>query len=90
MNRSTDFVPFFRPSLGPEEEDAVLSVMRSGWLTTGKVAQEFEREFAAFVGSARALAVSSATAGLHLALDAFGVVPDSLVVTCGPARHIDK
>ena len=80
MNRSTDFVPFFRPSLGPEEEDAVLSVMRSGWLTTGKVAQEFEREFADFVGSARALAVSSATAGLHLALDAFGVVADSLVV----------
>ncbi len=81
MNPSTDFVPFARPSLGPEEEEAVLAVMRSGWLTTGKVTKAFEEEFAAYVGSSRALAVNSATSGLHLALEALGVGPGDLVVT---------
>ena len=75
MNRSTEFVPFALPSIGPEEEIAVLEVLRSGWLTTGKVARAFEEEFASFVGAARALAVNSATSGLHLALEAFGVGP---------------
>lgn len=81
MNPSTDFVPFALPSLGREEEDAVLAVLRSGWLTTGSVALEFEREFAAFVGAEHALAVNSATSGLHLALEALGVGPGDVVVT---------
>ncbi len=51
----------------------MLEVMRSGWLTTGKVALAFEREFAEVVGARHALAVSSATAGLHLALEAAGI-----------------
>jgi dTDP-4-amino-4,6-dideoxygalactose transaminase len=75
MNRNTDFVPFALPSIGPEEEAAVLEVLRSGWLTTGKVAKAFEEEFASFVGARRALSVNSATSGLHLILDAFGVGP---------------
>jgi dTDP-4-amino-4,6-dideoxygalactose transaminase len=75
MNRNTDFVPFALPSLGPEEEGAVLEVLRSGWLTTGKVAKAFEEEFASFVGARRALSVNSATSGLHLILEAFGVGP---------------
>jgi dTDP-4-amino-4,6-dideoxygalactose transaminase len=81
MNPSTDFVPFALPSLGKEEEGAVLEVLRSGWLTTGKVARAFEAEFAAFVGADRALAVNSATSGLHLALEALGVGPGDVVVT---------
>jgi dTDP-4-amino-4,6-dideoxygalactose transaminase len=75
MRANTDFVPFALPSIGREEEEAVLEVLRSGWLTTGKVARAFEEEFAAFVGASRALSVNSATSGLHLILDAFGVGP---------------
>ena len=75
------FLPFFRPSLGREEEEAVLSVMRSGWLTTGEVTARFESEFARAVGARHALALNSATAGLHLALEALGVGPRSVVIT---------
>ena len=78
MNQSPDFIPFSRPVLGPREEEAVLDVLRSGWLTTGKVTQAFEAEFGAFVGVPHALAVNSATAGLHLALEALGVGPGDL------------
>jgi len=77
MNPNPDmgFIPFSRPGLGEAEEQAVLEVMRSGWLTTGKVTQAFEAEFAAYVNVPHALAVNSATAGLHLALEALGVGP---------------
>jgi dTDP-4-amino-4,6-dideoxygalactose transaminase len=75
------FIPFARPVLGPEEEAAVISVLRSGWLTTGEVTARFEHEFAQAVGSRHALALSSATAGLHLALEALGVGPGSVVLT---------
>ena len=78
---SVPFIPFFRPSLGHEEEEAVISVMRSGWLTTGQEAARFEAEFASFVGARHALAMCSATAGLHLALEALGVSPGSIVLT---------
>jgi dTDP-4-amino-4,6-dideoxygalactose transaminase len=81
MNRNIDFIPFARPSIGVEEENAVLEVLRSGWLTTGKVARQFEEEFAASVGARRALAVNSATSGLLLALEALGVGPGSKVAT---------
>ena len=87
MNRSADpdpsvrRIPFARPSLGREEEEAVLAVLRSGWLTTGPVTREFEIEFARFVGARRALAVNSATAGLHLAVEALGIGPDDQVLT---------
>lgn len=81
MSPSTDFIPFALPSLGREEEEAVLAVLRSGWLTTGAVSLRFEEEFAAFVGAPHALAVNSATSGLHLALEALGVGPGDRVVT---------
>ncbi len=78
---SPDPIPFALPSLGNEEEQAVLRVLRSGWLTTGKEALAFEREFAAAVGVRHALAVNSATAGLHLAAEALGIGPGDKVVT---------
>jgi len=81
MNRNTDFIPFARPAIGREEERAVISVLRSGWLTTGGEAKKFEEEFAAYVGAGHTLAVSSATAGLHLSLEALGVKAGSLVIT---------
>jgi dTDP-4-amino-4,6-dideoxygalactose transaminase len=80
-SEQSPFVPFARPSLGKEEEDAVLAVMRSGWLTTGEVAARFESEFASMVGSRYAVALNSATAGLHLALESLGVGPGSVVLT---------
>ncbi len=84
MNRPTNpdsFIPFARPSIGQEEEQAALEVLRSGWLTTAGQAQAFEQEFAQMVGSPYALAVNSATAGLHLALEAVGVKPGDKVIT---------
>ena len=81
MNRNTDFIPFALPDLGPREEEAVLRVMRSGWLTTGKETKSFEEDFARYVGMPHALAVNSATAGLHLALEALGVGPGDRILT---------
>jgi dTDP-4-amino-4,6-dideoxygalactose transaminase len=81
MSPNTDFIPFARPSIGEEEERAVLEVLRSGWLTTGKVARAFEEEFASFVGAKRALAVNSATSGLFLALEALGIGPGTKIAT---------
>lgn len=68
-------VPFAKPSIGEAERQAVLEVLDSGWLTTGAQAAAFEQEFAEAVGAKHALAVSSATAGLHLALEAAHVKP---------------
>ena len=81
MNRNTDFIPFALPCLGPEEEEAVLRVMRSGWLTTGKETEAFEKEFAKEIGAGHAIAVNSATAGLHLSLEAFKLPAESWVIT---------
>jgi dTDP-4-amino-4,6-dideoxygalactose transaminase len=80
---NTEPVPFARPSIGAEEEEAVLRVLRSGWLTTGREALAFEEEFAAFLSGGapiEALAVNSATSGLHLALEACGVGPGDIVL----------
>ncbi len=81
MSRNTDFIPFAKPSLGSEEETAVIRVLRSGWLTTGKEAKSFEGEFSQFIKSSHSLAVNSATSGLHLALEAFGIKPGDKVIT---------
>ncbi|MGI9356104.1 MAG: DegT/DnrJ/EryC1/StrS family aminotransferase, partial [Rhizobiaceae bacterium] len=67
-------VPFFRPSIGEEEIAEVVDTLRSGWLTTGPKTQAFEANFSAFIGGdVHAVAVNSATAGLHLALEAAGI-----------------
>jgi dTDP-4-amino-4,6-dideoxygalactose transaminase len=70
-----DDIPFARPFIDREEEEALIRVLRSGWLTTGGEALAFEQEFAAFLNppGIHCLAVNSATSGLHLALEACGV-----------------
>jgi dTDP-4-amino-4,6-dideoxygalactose transaminase len=78
---ATDVVPLARPVLGPEEEAAVIEVLRSGDLSLGPRVPAFEREFAEWVGASHASAVSSGTAGLHLALRAVGVSRGDEVVT---------
>jgi len=74
-------VPYFRLELNDSEIDAVVSVLRSGWLTTGKECAAFEQEFAAAVGGdIEAVAINSNTAGLHLALEAAGIGPGDEVI----------
>jgi dTDP-4-amino-4,6-dideoxygalactose transaminase len=67
------FLPFARPSITDREKAAVLEVLDSGWLTTGPRTKAFEAAFAEFVGAPHAVALNSATAALHLALEALGV-----------------
>ncbi|UTC62958.1 DegT/DnrJ/EryC1/StrS aminotransferase family protein [Treponema sp. OMZ 787] len=74
-------IPFFTPSFSDEEEQALMRVLRSGWLTTGKETLEFEKEFAAFTGSKAALAVNSASNGLMLAMDACGIKSGTKILT---------
>ncbi len=74
-------IPLARPVLGPAEERAVLEVLRSGRLSLGPRLAEFEEAFAARLGVAHASAVSSGTAGLHLALRAAGLTDGEEVVT---------
>jgi perosamine synthetase len=66
-------VPFFRPDVGEPEVAEVVATLRSGWLTTGPRVRRFEQEFAAAVGATHAVAVSSCTAALHLAVEALGL-----------------
>lgn len=78
----TNFLPFALPDLGEEEINEVLDSLRSGWLTTGPKTKRFEEDFAAFIGPGTdAIAVNSATAGLHLALEAVGIGSDDQVIT---------
>lgn len=67
------FLPYSRPDTGQAEIDAVANAIASGWVTTGPETAAFEREFGQYLGSGHMLAVNSATAGLHLALEAIGI-----------------
>ncbi|MCO5115461.1 MAG: DegT/DnrJ/EryC1/StrS family aminotransferase [Burkholderiaceae bacterium] len=80
MNQQ-DFLPFARPDIGEAEIDAVARTLRSGWVTTGPETKAFEQEFADHLGGGlQAIAVNSATAGLHLALEAIGIGPGDEVI----------
>lgn len=73
-------VPLADIDFGVEEETAVLGVLRSRWLSMGSLTQEFEKEFAAFIGAKHCLAVTNATAALHLACLASGLGPGDEVI----------
>jgi dTDP-4-amino-4,6-dideoxygalactose transaminase len=75
------FLPFALPDIGDEEIAAVVDCLRSGWVTTGPKTRQFEQLFAAYLGDGvEAISVNSATAGLHLALEALGIGPGDEVI----------
>ncbi|MBL5928642.1 UDP-4-amino-4-deoxy-L-arabinose aminotransferase [Lelliottia amnigena] len=76
-----EFLPFSRPAMGPEELAAVSEVLQSGWITTGPKNQALEQAFCALTGNQHAIAVSSATAGMHVALMALGIQAGDEVIT---------
>src|ERR1700710_2351557 len=85
---SLPFLPFAFPEIGDAEIAEVVDTLRSGWVTTGPKAKRFEDDFAAFLEVAdpgspplHCMAVNSATAGLHLALEALGIGPGDEVIT---------
>lgn len=77
------FLPFALPEIGDEEIAEVVDTLRSGWVTTGPKAKRFEAAFGEFLGdpALHCIAVNSATAGLHLALEALGIGPGDEVIT---------
>jgi len=84
MNQaSLPFLPFALPEIGDDEIAEVVDTLKSGWVTTGPKAKRFEDDFSAFLGdpSLQSMAVNSATAGLHLALEALGIGPGDEVIT---------
>ncbi len=75
------FLPFARPDIGEAEIAAVTEALRSGWVTTGPTAKKFESAFTDYLGGGlHSVAVNSATAGLHLALEALGIGPGDEVI----------
>src|SRR5512146_333902 len=89
-------IPLFDLDYGKEEEDAVLEVLRSRWLTMGEVTQRFEQAFAAHLGVKYAFAVANGTVALHLACAAAGIQPGdevivpalTFVATAAAARYV--
>jgi len=77
---SSSDVPFFRPSITDAEVAEVVDTLRSGWLTTGPKVRRFEEEFGKAVGAPHAVALNSATAALHLAVEALGLQPGDAVL----------
>jgi len=78
----TSFLPFALPDIGEDEIAEVVDSLRSGWITTGPKTHRFETDFEAYLGGGvHAIAVNSATAGLHLAVEAAGIGPGDEVIT---------
>jgi len=77
----TTFLPFSKPAISEPEIDAVADVLRSGWITTGPKAAEFEEAFKQYCHAEEAVALCSATAGMHLLLAALGIGPGDEVIT---------
>jgi dTDP-4-amino-4,6-dideoxygalactose transaminase len=89
-------IPVMRPWLGEEEAEAAADTVASGWIAQGPRVREFEEAFAAVIGTAHAVAVSSCTAALHLALISAGIGPAdevivsslSFIATANAVRHV--
>jgi perosamine synthetase len=75
------YLPFAMPDLGDEEVEAVVQVLRGGWITTGPEVQAFQEEFARSLGVKHAVALNSCTAALHLALEGAGITAGDEVLT---------
>lgn len=80
-NPRGEFLPLARPTIGEEEVQEVVDTLRSGWIAAGPKVELFEKKFRAYLGVPEAVAVSSGTAGLHLALLAAGIGPGDEVIT---------
>ena len=81
MNDHEDFLPYNLPDISEAEIDAVVEALKSGWLAPGPRVRAFEEDFAALAGTKHAVALDSATAGMHLALVAMGIGPGDEVIT---------
>ena len=81
MRVRENFLPFSRPDFDGTELENIARALASGWVTTGPMTREFEKEFATRVGGIYAVAVNSCTAALHLALEAIGLQPGDEVIT---------
>ncbi len=77
----SSFLPFSKPAISEQEIDAVAEVLRSGWITTGPKAAEFEEAFKTYCNATGALALCSATGGMHLLLAALSIGPGDEVIT---------
>ncbi|RLB60316.1 MAG: UDP-4-amino-4-deoxy-L-arabinose aminotransferase [Deltaproteobacteria bacterium] len=77
----SEFLPFSRPSISRKEIDAVIEVLTSGWITTGKKSAQFEQKICHYTGCAGAVALCSATGGMHLLLKALDIGPGDEVIT---------
>src|SRR5512140_1905848 len=76
-----EFLPFSRPSISEAAIEEVVACLRSGWITTGPRVKQFEEDLKTYLGAPHALVLSSATAGLHLALTALKLKPGDEVIT---------
>lgn len=81
MKIRKDFLPFSRPSIGDSEINSVVACLKSGWITTGALCKEFEDKFCGLTGAGQAIALSSATAGMHLMLTAMNLQQGDEVIT---------
>ncbi len=77
----SEFLPFSKPSISEDDIAAVADVLRSGWITTGKWNKQFEDQICQYCGCKGAVALSSATAGMHLVFKAIGIGPGDEVIT---------
>lgn len=82
MSENQRFLPFSLPDITEQEIQEVVKTLRSGWVTTGPKTKQFEQDFVAYLGdnSLEAIAVNSATSGLHLALEALGITTGDEVI----------
>jgi UDP-4-amino-4-deoxy-L-arabinose-oxoglutarate aminotransferase len=76
-----EFLPFSRPSIGEGEINKVVACLKSGWITTGAQAKEFEDKFCALTSAKQAIALNSATAGMHITLSALNIGEGDEIIT---------
>jgi UDP-4-amino-4-deoxy-L-arabinose-oxoglutarate aminotransferase len=76
-----EFLPFTAPAVNEDDIAAVSAVLRSGWITNGPVNAEFEQEMCKYTGNSHAVALASATAGMHLLMKVLDIKPGDEIIT---------